>query len=246
MMTTRTAGILFLVGSSLLAGTTLTGDEILAKVADTAAYRRSVLREYTGTRHYAVSNRRFNMEATGTVRMSFVEGQGAHLQVLATAGSDRLANVIRRIADSAEELSRSSDRARSVISPANYTARLAGRETAAGRSCYVLELKPRFKSKHLIDGKAWVEEETFALVRIEGQFAASVSAFLGRPYFKQEFGEVAGFWLPLRATANSSTFLLGASELRVDYLEYEVGSARYQPSQTYAENRRLTSKPTRR
>ena len=245
-MAKRTIGSLFLLASTVVAGAAMNGDEILAKVVANTAHRRAVLRQYSGTRHYTVSNHRFGMEATGTVRMSYVEGKGADLQVLATSGSDRLAGVIRRVTDSEEELSHGSDRARAEISPANYTARLLGTELSGGRSCFVIELKPRFKSKHLIDGKAWIDSETYALVRIEGQFAASVSAFLGRPHFTQEFGEVAGFWLPVRAHATSSTFLLGSSELTVDYLEYEVGSARYQPSQTYAENWRATANPTRR
>jgi hypothetical protein len=236
----RTIGVLYFLGSCLFAASpghpALTGDQILAKAAESAAHRRSVLREYSGTRHYTVSNRRFNKEATGTVRMLYREEKGADLQVMATAGSDRLAGVIRRVTDSEEELSRDPGRAQADVSPRNYSARLVGREFAAGRPCYVLALTPRVRSKHLIQGKAWIDEETYSLIRIEGQFAASVSAFLGRPYFTQEFTNVGGYWLPLRATATSSSFLLGLSELKVEYLEYELGSERYQPSQTYAEN----------
>lgn len=242
--------IVCLLGSCAFAATpghtTGSGDDILAKVAQATAHRRSVLREYEGTRHYTVSNHRFGMEATGTVHMSYREGAGANLKVLATAGSEHLARIIERVAGSEQELSRGPERASADLSPANYTARLVGTQTMAGRDCYVLALTPRFKSKHLIEGKAWIDPETFSLVRIEGHFAASVSSFLGKPYFTQEFAEVAGFWLPVRARATSSSFLLGTSELNVEYLEYEVGSERYQPSQTYAENWRTTSNPTRR
>jgi len=246
----RTIGSLYFFATCLLAATPgqqpLSGDEILARTAENAAHRHAALREYAGTRHYTISNRRFNKEATGTVRMSYVEGQGAHLKVLASAGSEKLTRVLDRIVGSEEELSKSSERQRSEISPANYTARVIGTESVAGHNCYVLALTPRSKSKSLIEGKAWIEAAKFALVRVEGQFAASVSAFLGRPYFLQEFAEIGGYWLPTHAKATSSTFLLGVSELEVFYLEYEVGRERYQPSQTYAENFREMSKPTLR
>jgi len=241
----RVIGILTVFAAFAAAQPAPTGDEILARAAEASSRRHDTLRTYSGMRHYTVSNRRFNMEATGTVQMSWVEGKGAHLEVLSTKGSERLGNVIHRIADSEEELSRSPERTRADLHPNNYSARLIGTELAGGRSCYVLAVKPKFKSKHLIDGKAWIDSETYSLVRIEGQFAASVSAFLGRPYFTQEFAEVGGYWLPVRAHASSSTFLLGSSELEVDYLGYDLGAG-YHPSQTYAENWRATSKPTRR
>ncbi len=243
-----TTGTLLLFVASLTAATApqaLTGDEILARAAASTARRRAALREYAGTRHYTVTNHRFNKEATGTVRMSYIEGEGAHLKVLASAGSQQLTHVIERVIGSEEELSRSREKSSTDISPANYTARLIGMENYAGHACYVLALTPRTKSRRLIEGKAWIEAATFSLARVEGQFSASVSAFLGRPHFTQEFAEIGGYWLPTHARATSSTFLLGVSELDVVYLEYEVGSERYQPSQTYAENFRAISKPTR-
>lgn len=237
---THTIGTLYLLVFGLVAATgqqPLTGDQILAKSAAAAARRRVALHQYSGTRHYTVVNRRFGQEATGTVRMSHVEGVGTRLEVLATAGSERMGNIIRRIAGSEEELSRAPEQARADLTPANYSARLVGTEQMGGRSCYVLALTPRFHSKHLIEGKAWIDTERFALVRIEGQFAASVSAFLGRPHFTQEFVEVAGYWLPARARATSSSFFLGTSELEVEYLEYVVGRARYQAAAALAELR---------
>jgi len=239
----RVIGILCVLAASAASQPTPTGDEVLARAAAASSRRHETLRTYSGMRHYSVVNRRFNMAATGTVQMSYVEGKGAHLEVLSTKGSERLGNVIHRVADSEEELSRSPERTRADLAPANYTARLLGTELAGGRSCYMLEVKPKFKSKHLIDGKAWIDSETYSLVRIEGQFAASVSAFLGRPYFTQEFAEMNGYWLPVRARATSSSFLLGSSELEVEYIGYDLGTG-YQPSQTYADNWR--AKPTRR
>jgi hypothetical protein len=241
----RVIGILSVLAASAAAQSAPSGDDILARAADASTRRHETLRTYSGMRHYTVTNRRFNMEATGTVQMSYVEGKGAHLEVLSTSGSERLGSVIHRIADSEEELSRSPERTRADLHPSNYSARLIGTELVGGRSCYVLAVKPKFKSKHLIDGKAWIDSETYSLVRIEGQFAASVSAFLGRPYFTQEFTEVSGYWLPLRAHASSSTFLLGSSELEVEYVGYDLGAG-YHASQTYAENWRATPKRTRR
>jgi hypothetical protein len=203
----------------------LSGDEVLARSAENEARRHALLREYSGMRNYTVTNRRFGREAADTVQMSYLAGEGARFKVLSSSGSDKLAHVIDRVLVSEQEASRAPENALHEITPANYSARLAGIESLNGQSCYVLSLLPRASSKYLIKGKAWIHRGNFALMRIEGQFAASVSVFLGRPYFTQEFGEVAGFWLPTHARATSSTFLLGVSELDIVYRDYQVTAA---------------------
>ena len=42
------------------------------------------------------------------------------------------------------------------------------RDSANGRDCFVLDLKPRRKSPYLLNGKAWVDARTYLLVRIRG------------------------------------------------------------------------------
>src|SRR5436190_8011842 len=108
------------------------------------------------------------------------------------------------------------------INSANYRVRLVGTEVAAGRSCYVIELAPRMKSRFLIVGKAWVDAVSYAVVRIEGQFAASISILVGAPRISEEFIEVNGFWLPAHVRSVTSSLLLGPTELDILFSNYHL------------------------
>lgn len=113
------------------------------------------------------------------------------------------------------------EKARHQITAANYRVRLLGTELAAGRTCYILQLAPRTRNHLLIVGKAWVDAESYAVVRIEGQFAASMSILLGTPRISEEFIEMNGFWLPGHVRSVTSSFLLGQTELNILYSNYQ-------------------------
>ena len=101
------------------------------------------------------------------------------------------------------------ENARHEISSANYRVRLLGTEAVEGRTCYVLALSPRIKVSFLIVGKAWVDSESYAVVRTEGQFAASMSVLIGAPRITEDYVDVHGFWLPGHVRSVTSSFLLG-------------------------------------
>ena len=90
------------------------------------------------------------------------------------------------------------------------------------RSCYVLELTPRSKSPLLIAGKVWVDAGSYAVVRIEGRFAASLSILVGAPSISEEFVQVDGFWLPGHVRSVTSSFLLGPTELNIRFSNYQA------------------------
>jgi hypothetical protein len=91
---------------------------------------------------------------------------------------------------------------------------------AAGRNCYVLDLTPRIKNRFLIKGKVWAAVGSYAVVRIEGQFAANLSLLVGAPHISEEFVEMWGFWLPAHVRSVTSSFLLGPTELDILFSNY--------------------------
>ena len=199
----------------------VSGDEILARVADTATARLSI--PYSGLREYKLRNRRYDKEATVSVRMTYRPSVGKHFTVLARAGSQRLTAIVDRILDSEAEQSRPSKNTEHEIGPGNYRTRLRGTERVKGRPCYVIGLKPRHKSKYLIEGTVWVDAGSFGVVRLDGSTAASVSMWVGAPRITQEFTEISGLWLPSYVRSISSGMWLGTSELEIRYTAYQVG-----------------------
>jgi hypothetical protein len=197
------------------------GDEILARLESENNRRHALLKDYSGSRQYTLQNLRFGKQAAVAVLMSYHQSQGERYTVLTRTGSDKLNGIIDKVLASEAGASLPPENVRHQITSANYRVRLLGTEVAAGRSCYVLELAPRIKNRFLIVGKAWVDSGSYAVVRIEGRFAASISILIGAPHISEEFIEVHGFWLPAHVRSVTTSFLLGLSELDILFSNYQ-------------------------
>ena len=197
-------------------------DELLARIEAETNRRHGQLTEYSGSRQYTLQNLRFGKQAAVAVLMNYRQVDGERYTVLTRSGSDKLNGIIDKVLVSEAGASLPPENALHQISSANYRVRLLGTEAAAGRSCYVLELAPRIKSRFLIVGKAWVDVDSYAVVRIEGQFAASISILVGAPHISEEFVEVQGFWLPGHVRSVTSSFLLGPTELDILFSNYQL------------------------
>jgi len=77
------------------------------------------------------------------------------------------------------------------------------------------------KKSYLIVGKAWVDAVSYAVVRVEGQFAASISLMIGAPRISEDFIEVQGFWMPGHVRSVASSLLLGPTELDILFSNYQ-------------------------
>ena len=63
---------------------------------------------------------------------------------------------------------------------------------------------------------------SYAVVRIAGQFVASLSILVGAPRISEEFIEAQGFWLPGHVRSVTSSFLLGSTELDILFSNYQL------------------------
>lgn len=198
-------------------------EQILARVEKENERRHVLLKEYSGSRQYTLQCLRFGKQAAVGVLMNYRDTVGEHYIVLTRSGSEKLNGVIDRVLASEQGSTLPAENGRHQISNANYRARVVRSEIAAGRMCYVLELAPKMKSRYLIVGKAWVDAASYAVVRIDGQFAASISLMVGTPHITEDFIEVNGFRLPGHVRSVSSSFLLGPSELDIQFSNYQFG-----------------------
>jgi negative regulator of sigma E activity len=199
-----------------------TAESVLAKVELESDRRHAGLREYTGSRVYKLQNQRFGKEADATVFAKYRAAEGERFTVVTRSGSDRLSGIIDQVLSTEAAESVPPANAAREISAANYRVRLLGAEIAAGRQCYVLELTPRRKQRSLIHGKAWVDVASSAVVRLDGQFAASASIFLGAPRIVEDFVETGGFWLPGHVWSVTSSVLLGPTTLEIEFSNYRL------------------------
>jgi hypothetical protein len=184
--------------------------------------RHLELKVYSGLGQYTMQNLRFGKQAMVAVRMNYRLPEGESYTVLTRSGSDKLSGIIDKVLAGEAGASVPPEKALRQINSANYRVRLVGTEVAAGRSCYVIELAPRMKNRFIIVGKAWVDATSYAVVRIEGQFAPSISILVGAPRISEEFIEVNGFWLPAHVRSVTSSLLLGPTELNILFSNYQL------------------------
>lgn len=202
----------------------LTGPAIVDRVAkNEGKFLQTITQRYTATRHYRLRNERFNREAEMSVHAR-IEPSNRVFQVLSTTGSESIHNrVFKRLLEGEAEASRDGHLASTGLTNENYNAVLVASEPVQGRLAYVLELKPKKKSKYLIEGKAWVDAADFQVVRLEGRPATSLSFLVGRPHMIYEFRKVGPVWMASRNESKAKTALLGATELIIDFTNYEFG-----------------------
>jgi hypothetical protein len=106
--------------------------------------------------------------------------------------------------------------------PENYEFRGAGYEQTPDGNFYVLEIKPKNKSKFLVRGRIWVDADDFGIARMEGEPSVNPSFWLKRTVIHASFQRNGKFWVPLRNESQTQLRMLGRSWLTIDYGNYQV------------------------
>jgi hypothetical protein len=195
-------------------------NEILVRIAANNIKHYAV--SFSVLREYKLRNLRFDKEATVSVQVTYSPSKGMTYDILESSGSPKLAEIVEKVLASEADASSPAKLARHLISSANYEVSVRGTETVAKRTCYVIDLVPKHKSKYLVKGTAWVDRSSYDVVRLEGAPSASVSMWIGTPHIEMEFSPVDGLWLPVHTGAVSSSLLLGTSELEIRYWDYVI------------------------
>jgi len=200
-----------------------TDDEIAGKITETEMQRLATLHDYTVIRKYELHNSHFKTDTIMTVRLKYQKGCGKSFEVIGVENAEGMCRrVLDKLLQSEAESSRKESQDQFAISKINYKFHVIGTDTRDGRSCYVVDLIPKHKSRFLVQGKAWVDKNEFALVRIEARPSVSLSFWVGKPYIVQDFQKVGSFWFAAHNRSESESWVLGSSVLTIDYSNYKV------------------------
>ena len=201
----------------------LTEEEIVDRMLRTQSQRVAEIVSFTRLQHYAASDRRFSVQADMMVRMTYERGKGKRFDVISRTGSPTIqTRVFDRLLAAEVEATKQNPTSGSPVNPANYKFRLVEQTVYNGRNCYLLEIQPRRKKEELINGKAWVDSKDFDIIHEEGRPSASLSFWIGRPMISSDYEKIESFWFIKRRHSLSDSFLLGHSELTLDYSDYHV------------------------
>ncbi|HEX4232003.1 MAG TPA: hypothetical protein VHZ07_25270 [Bryobacteraceae bacterium] len=205
----------------------LDDQEVVDRLLQSERQRFADIESLTRIAHYTANDRRFGVQADMVARMFYEKSTGKRFEVISRSGSSTIQS---RIFDGlmTAEIDAAKKRLTSgpAISPANYQFHLLGQVVYDGRKCYLLQLRPRQKNEHLINGKAWVDASDFEIVHEEGRPSASVSFWIGKPMITEDYEKIGKFWVAKRRYSVSDSFLLGRSELTIEYSDYHIVEAK--------------------
>jgi hypothetical protein len=86
----------------------------------------------------------------------------------------------------------------------------------------VVHAVPKRKEIDLFEGKIWIDNQDFAIVKITGHLAKSPSLWIKQVDFVRDYQKIDGFWLLSREEAVSAIRIFGKETLTVDYQKYTV------------------------
>jgi hypothetical protein len=194
-------------------------ETIVAEMQRQHERQQAALCAYSCTRVYTLKNPHLSQNAVMTFQVTTSRAKGKQFQLVSQQHVGFLVrHALMDIVDG--EPKTEQEQKQSDIDPNNYKFRLLGEQLLDGKLCYVLELSPRRSSKFLVEGKAWVDAQSYAIRRVQGRLAESVSFWVGRPEVEENFAEMDGFWMPSHNSSLSHVKLVGPTTVDIQFSGY--------------------------
>lgn len=228
-----TLGVL-LLGATLANSTTgelpdplaLSTDAIVQKLIAANALRAERLRGYHSKRMYKLDYRGFfGGHAEMQVEASYRAPDKKDFKIVSESGSKLLIRqVLLKLLQSEHDAQEEKNRKELEISPANYQFSLDSTQRTPAGDFYVLDVKPRSKSKYVYRGKIWVDARDFAIARMEGSPATNPSFWVNHIDIQYQWTKIDSFWLPVHNYSVTDVRLGGRAVLNIDYSDYQITS----------------------
>ncbi len=201
----------------------LSANEIFSRLEKENMIRAVKLQSYSSVRRYSVFEKNKPADAEIKVKMDFISPSTKKFQVLSQSGAGWIDRwVFRSLIRAEQEATGEKSKTASAITSANYETRWIGEAQYQGRDCYLLELHPKRRDKFLIEGRIWVDSQDFALVKLEGEPAKSLSFWVTRAHLVREYQKVGEFWLQLKDETHAQIRLGGEYIMQIEYGNYKI------------------------
>ena len=196
-------------------------EEIVSRMTASDLHRQSTIEGYAGMRRYVFQNQKFKKHAEMLVRVKGDQDGTKHFEVVSEDGWKAAhKHVLHKMLESESETSRPEMRANSKIVPQNYDFEFVGKAQLAGRTAYVLEIRPKRNEKYLFRGRIWVDAEDYALARAEGSPAKKPSFWTKNIHFVQVYQKCGPLWFPLSTQSVTEAHIFGTTDLSIEYFDY--------------------------
>jgi outer membrane lipoprotein-sorting protein len=198
-------------------------DEVVSRLERAQADNQSNLRPYTATREYRVLSGDHDEKLDSQVKaqVSFVPPDKQSFTIESSSGNERGVGAIKRILESESEMRGEGTSA--GFTRQNYDFAMDARGATDGHQCYILTLKPKHHEKHLINGRIWVDEQTYLPRKVEGELAKSPSWWVKNVHVTLHFANADGMWLQSSTEAVAELRVFGRHTLTSQAMNFNAG-----------------------
>ena len=198
---------------------------IILKIDAAVHDRSSNITSYSVKEQYSIyRNGESDPSAQETVQTDYTVANGKQYTPIAQSGSALLrSNVIDKVLAGEKEMAMIANRESVWVTSANYEMTPENAPVQfKGHTCLIIDLKPKRKSPHLFTGREWVDASDFTVVHLEGVPSQNPSFFAGATAVSRDYEKIDGFSMATHAEAHSHSFLLGKTDLKIDYTGYQI------------------------
>lgn len=220
----------------------MTADELFAKLLEANRARDAQLREYSVLRTYEVTSDKGKIYAQEVVSMHYQAPDQKSFRTESEEGSRLVRDmVLKRLIESESDATSGQAHRDSSMTPANYEFNLLGEQNVGPYHCLVAEVTPRRKDKYLFEGRVWINAEDYAIVRIAGQPAKSLSFWITRADFVRQYEKIGDFWFPVQDKTLVHMRVAGDKILSIRHHDYVVNEGTIENGRTITSENRATT-----
>lgn len=200
-----------------------TTEDLFRRLTTRHRWQEASLIRLSGVRTYKLENEKDKIVAEEAVVVEYRAPTTEKFTTTSGKGSGFVRyHVFQRLMKAEEERVRVNKDPDSLITPENYALEVVGTDRIGNSDCSVVHAVPKRKETDLFEGKMWIDNQDFAIVKITGHLAKSPSFWIKQVDFVREYQKIDGFWLLSREEAISTIRIFGQETLTVDYRNYTV------------------------
>lgn len=194
-------------------------EQILTRMEQRYERQLRALGSYQAQRRYSVAHTMLGKPAYLVVEEQYRAPEEKQFRILERGGpSEVQERVFSRLLEVEQETAHAAVRQQVDLSRRNYQFTFQQYDPAA--RAYIFAVEPRTANPYLLRGKIWINEQDFAVQRIEGEPVRRQSAFIRQTRFVHEFARFGDFWFPVHHRSETELRLFGRAVLEISYFDY--------------------------
>lgn len=200
-------------------------ERVSERMLQTDTWRAKTLLGYSGMRRYTLAYGDSGTTGKMLAKVDYSYPGHKRFQVISKENCGFLQDeVFHRAMDAEIQAARDDTRDSTRIIPVNYDFEVLGTEDLAGRSAYVISIRPKHRRRFLVDGKIWVDRKDAAVVRIDGEVNTG-SFWVRSAHMVQTYKRVGPYWLVASNRSDATVRFVGHARLDIEYFDYHLRPA---------------------